>query len=97
MDTAVVLPTDPRYKFTLCVHPGKQNSTNRALATGCNHKQLDCDVDRVQRGDQRFNYVIHRPLIGRPNGLRNSSIYCVPIYHLSCGAAQIGPPVELRR
>jgi hypothetical protein len=59
----------------------------RSAALGCSRKQLDCDVDRVQRGEQRFKCAMHRSLVGRRNGLRDSPIF-LPIYHLAYGVYQ---------
>jgi hypothetical protein len=55
---------------------------------------LDCDVDLVQRGEQRFKRAMHRSLVGRRNGLRDSLIF-LPIYHLACGVAQIRPGTQI--
>jgi hypothetical protein len=52
--------------FTSCPRPTAHGGT------GDSRKRFDIGVDRVQRGEQRFNCEMRRSLVGRRNGLRDS-------------------------
>jgi hypothetical protein len=51
------------------LHHARRPTAQRA--TDCSREGLDCDLDRVQRGEQRFKYAMRRSLVGRHNGLRD--------------------------